>query len=145
MFSNKDVLETIAMVEKEHLDIRTITMGISLPFKCFIIQLFSFIPSTSIFIVFKLLIILFQFLPLLGLFCCTRVFLQLQQVGAALQSWGLGFSLHSFPCCGAGAVELRGFSSCRVSVQQLWLEGSRPRAQQAQRFSCLATTGQADS
>ena len=30
MFSNKDVLETIAMVEKEHLDIRTITMGISL-------------------------------------------------------------------------------------------------------------------
>ena len=30
MFSNNDVLETIAMVEKEHLDIRTITMGISL-------------------------------------------------------------------------------------------------------------------
>ena len=30
MFSSKDVLETIAMVEKEHLDIRTITMGISL-------------------------------------------------------------------------------------------------------------------
>ncbi len=30
MFSNKDVLETIAMVEEEHLDIRTITMGISL-------------------------------------------------------------------------------------------------------------------
>ena len=30
MFSNKEVLETIAMVEKEHLDIRTITMGISL-------------------------------------------------------------------------------------------------------------------
>ena len=30
MFTNKDVLETIAMVEKEHLDIRTITMGISL-------------------------------------------------------------------------------------------------------------------
>ena len=30
MFSNKDVLDTIAMVEKEHLDIRTITMGISL-------------------------------------------------------------------------------------------------------------------
>jgi uncharacterized protein (UPF0210 family) len=26
MFSNKDVLETIAMVEKEHLDIRTITL-----------------------------------------------------------------------------------------------------------------------
>ena len=33
MFSNNDVLETIAMVEKEHLDIRTITMGISL-FSC---------------------------------------------------------------------------------------------------------------
>ena len=33
MFSNNDVLETIAMVEKEHLDIRTITMGISL-FPC---------------------------------------------------------------------------------------------------------------
>lgn len=30
MFTNKDVLETISMVEKEHLDIRTITMGISL-------------------------------------------------------------------------------------------------------------------
>ncbi|MBQ8684850.1 MAG: PFL family protein [Clostridia bacterium] len=30
MFTNKDVLETIEMVEKEHLDIRTITMGISL-------------------------------------------------------------------------------------------------------------------
>ncbi len=30
MFSNNEVLETIAMVEKEHLDIRTITMGISL-------------------------------------------------------------------------------------------------------------------
>ncbi len=30
MFTNKDVLETIAMVEKEHLDIRTITMGLSL-------------------------------------------------------------------------------------------------------------------
>lgn len=30
MFTNKDVLETIAMVEEEHLDIRTITMGISL-------------------------------------------------------------------------------------------------------------------
>ena len=30
MFTNQDVLETIAMVEKEHLDIRTITMGISL-------------------------------------------------------------------------------------------------------------------
>ena len=30
MFSKQDVLETIAMVEKEHLDIRTITMGISL-------------------------------------------------------------------------------------------------------------------
>ncbi len=30
MFTNKDVLETIQMVEKEHLDIRTITMGISL-------------------------------------------------------------------------------------------------------------------
>ena len=30
MFSKNEVLETIAMVEKEHLDIRTITMGISL-------------------------------------------------------------------------------------------------------------------
>ena len=30
MFTKKDVLETIAMVEEEHLDIRTITMGISL-------------------------------------------------------------------------------------------------------------------
>ena len=30
MFSNNDVLETIAMVEKEHLDIRPITMGLSL-------------------------------------------------------------------------------------------------------------------
>ncbi|MBQ8291168.1 MAG: PFL family protein [Clostridia bacterium] len=30
MFSNKEVLETIAMVEKEHLDIRTITLGLSL-------------------------------------------------------------------------------------------------------------------
>lgn len=30
MFTNFDVLETIDMVEKEHLDIRTITMGISL-------------------------------------------------------------------------------------------------------------------
>ena len=30
MFSSNEVLETIAMVEKEHLDIRTITMGISL-------------------------------------------------------------------------------------------------------------------
>ena len=30
MFSNNDVLETIAMVQEEHLDIRTITMGISL-------------------------------------------------------------------------------------------------------------------
>lgn len=30
MFSSKDVLETIAMVREEHLDIRTITMGLSL-------------------------------------------------------------------------------------------------------------------
>ena len=30
MFSNNDVLETIAMVQEEHLDIRTITLGISL-------------------------------------------------------------------------------------------------------------------
>ena len=30
MFTNKDVLETIAMVQEEHLDIRTITMGLSL-------------------------------------------------------------------------------------------------------------------
>ena len=30
MFTNFDVLETIEMIEKEHLDIRTITMGISL-------------------------------------------------------------------------------------------------------------------
>ncbi len=30
MFSSKDVLETIKMVEEEHLDIRTITMGLSL-------------------------------------------------------------------------------------------------------------------
>lgn len=30
MFNYKDVLETIAMVEREHLDIRTVTMGISL-------------------------------------------------------------------------------------------------------------------
>ncbi|MBQ8352447.1 MAG: DUF711 family protein, partial [Clostridia bacterium] len=30
MFTNFDVLETIQMVEKEHLDIRTITMGLSL-------------------------------------------------------------------------------------------------------------------
>ena len=30
MFTNSDVLETIRMVEKEHLDIRTITMGLSL-------------------------------------------------------------------------------------------------------------------
>ena len=33
MFTNFDVLETIEMIEKEHLDIRTITMGISL-FSC---------------------------------------------------------------------------------------------------------------
>ena len=33
MFTKFDVLETIDMVEKEHLDIRTITMGISL-FPC---------------------------------------------------------------------------------------------------------------
>ena len=30
MFSNNDVLETIAMVQEEHLDIRTITLGLSL-------------------------------------------------------------------------------------------------------------------
>ena len=30
MFNYGDVLETINMVEKEHLDIRTVTMGISL-------------------------------------------------------------------------------------------------------------------
>ncbi len=30
MFSNYDVIETIEMIEKEHLDIRTVTMGISL-------------------------------------------------------------------------------------------------------------------
>ncbi len=30
MFTNFDVLETIQMVEKEHLDIRTITLGLSL-------------------------------------------------------------------------------------------------------------------
>ena len=30
MFSNKDIIETIDMVEKEHFDVRTITMGISL-------------------------------------------------------------------------------------------------------------------
>ena len=33
MFTNLEVLETVNMVEKEHLDIRTITMGISL-FPC---------------------------------------------------------------------------------------------------------------
>ena len=30
MLSNKEIFETIDMVEKEHLDVRTITMGISL-------------------------------------------------------------------------------------------------------------------
>ena len=30
MFNQYDVLETIDMIEKEHLDIRTVTMGISL-------------------------------------------------------------------------------------------------------------------
>ena len=30
MFNYKDVLETIDMIEREHLDIRTVTMGISL-------------------------------------------------------------------------------------------------------------------
>ncbi|MDE7300744.1 MAG: DUF711 family protein, partial [Clostridia bacterium] len=30
MFSHNDVIETIEMVEREHLDIRTVTMGISL-------------------------------------------------------------------------------------------------------------------
>ena len=30
MFNKFDVLETIEMIEKEHLDIRTVTMGISL-------------------------------------------------------------------------------------------------------------------
>ena len=30
MFNYGDVLETINMVEREHLDIRTVTMGISL-------------------------------------------------------------------------------------------------------------------
>lgn len=33
MFTQFDVLETIDMVEREHLDIRTITMGLSL-FSC---------------------------------------------------------------------------------------------------------------
>ena len=30
MFSKFDVIETIEMIEKEHLDIRTVTMGVSL-------------------------------------------------------------------------------------------------------------------
>ena len=30
MLNQKDILETQAMIEKQHLDIRTITMGISL-------------------------------------------------------------------------------------------------------------------
>ena len=30
MFNRKEILETIDMVEKEHFDVRTITMGISL-------------------------------------------------------------------------------------------------------------------
>ena len=30
MFSKFDVLETIEMIEKEHLDIRTVTLGVSL-------------------------------------------------------------------------------------------------------------------
>ena len=30
MFSTNDVLETVNMIEREHLDIRTVTMGISL-------------------------------------------------------------------------------------------------------------------
>ena len=30
MINTKDILETIKMIEEEHLDIRTITMGISL-------------------------------------------------------------------------------------------------------------------
>jgi hypothetical protein len=30
MFNYNDVLETINMIEREHLDIRTVTMGISL-------------------------------------------------------------------------------------------------------------------
>ena len=30
MFSTKDILETISMIQDEHLDIRTVTMGISL-------------------------------------------------------------------------------------------------------------------
>ena len=30
MFSQKDILNTLDMIEKRHLDIRTITMGISL-------------------------------------------------------------------------------------------------------------------
>ena len=30
MYSNKEIIETIRMIEEEHLDVRTITMGISL-------------------------------------------------------------------------------------------------------------------
>ena len=30
MFSNREIMETIRMIEEEHLDVRTITMGISL-------------------------------------------------------------------------------------------------------------------
>ena len=30
MINTKDILETISMIEEEHLDVRTITMGISL-------------------------------------------------------------------------------------------------------------------
>ena len=31
MLSRNDILETIRMIDQQHLDIRTITMGISLP------------------------------------------------------------------------------------------------------------------
>ncbi len=34
MINTKDILETIKMIEEEHLDIRTITMGISLRDLC---------------------------------------------------------------------------------------------------------------
>ena len=30
MINSKDILETLKMIEEEHLDVRTITMGISL-------------------------------------------------------------------------------------------------------------------
>ena len=64
--------------------------------------------------------LLFFFLAVLGLYCCTSF---------SLTAASSGFSLQSLLLLQSTALGCVGFSSCSIKAQQLWFPGSSAQAQ----------------